>query len=172
MNRSASLPAFETTLRSRPWAWAQIRGDVRHPQLHGLARFYPTALGTLVALQVSGLPTAEREVQNCRSPIFALHIHEGESCTGNSSDPFANVGTHDNPYGCPHPYHAGDMPPLFGADGYAISVFLTARFTVDDVLGKTIVIHSAPDDFTTQPAGNAGAKIACGEIKGYRRARR
>ena len=40
----------------------------------------------------------------------------------------------------------------------------TDRFTVDDAIGKTVVIHSEPDDFRTQPSGNAGTKIACGVI--------
>ena len=71
---------------------------------------------------------------------------------------------HDNPYHCPHPYHAGDMPPLFGANGYAFSAFLSDRFTVEEVIGKTVIFHEAPDDFVTQPSGNAGAKMACGVI--------
>ena len=64
-----------------------------------------------------------------------------------------------------HPYHAGDMPPLFGEKGEAFSVFMTKRFRVDDIIGKTVIIHSMPDDFTTQPAGNSGEKIACGIIR-------
>ena len=42
---------------------------------------------------------------------------------------------------------------------------VTDRFTISDIIGRTVVIHKSPDDFTTQPSGNAGAKIACGEIK-------
>jgi len=44
-------------------------------------------------------------------------------------------------------------------------VFLTDRFTISEIIGKTIVIHISPDDFKSQPAGDAGKKIACGEIK-------
>ncbi|MBR6728207.1 MAG: superoxide dismutase family protein, partial [Clostridia bacterium] len=86
------------------------------------------------------------------------------SCAEGEDDPFAATGAHYNPEGCPHPYHKGDLPPLFGADGVAISAFLSDRFSVSEVLGKTVVLHSAPDDFTTQPAGGAGEKIACGVI--------
>lgn len=42
---------------------------------------------------------------------------------------------------------------------------LTDRFRVRDIIGRTVVIHSGPDDFHTQPAGNAGEKIACGVIR-------
>ena len=67
--------------------------------------------------------------------------------------------------GCEHPNHAGDLPPLFGNNGFALSLFLTNRFTVDEVIGRTIIIHDHPDDFTTQPSGNSGTKIACGVIR-------
>lgn len=50
-------------------------------------------------------------------------------------------------------------------EGYALSIFLTNRFRVEEIIGRTIVIHASPDDFKTQPAGNAGEKIACGVIK-------
>ena len=73
--------------------------------------------------------------------------------------------THYNPKDCPHPYHAGDMPPLFGNNGEAFMAFMTDRFTVEEIIGKTVIIHSNPDDFTTQPGGNSGEKIACGKIK-------
>ncbi len=97
--------------------------------------------------------------------VFGFHIHEGESCTGNKEDIYANVKTHYNPKDCLHPYHSGDMPPLFENNGVAFMIFITDRFTVEEMLGKTIIIHSNEDDFTTQPGGNTGEKIACGVIK-------
>jgi Cu-Zn family superoxide dismutase len=57
------------------------------------------------------------------------------------------------------------MPPLFVNHGYAFSAFLTDKFYVRDVIGLTVIIHAQPDDFTTQPSGNAGKKIACGLIE-------
>ena len=71
---------------------------------------------------------------------------------------------HYNPNGAEHPCHAGDLPPLFSAAGKAFMVFLTNRLSVNEVIGKTVVIHSNADDFTTQPSGNSGSKIACGII--------
>ena len=55
------------------------------------------------------------------------------------------------------------LPGVSG--GHAFSVFLTDRFCVKDVIGRTVIIHGGSDDFTSQPAGNAGPKIACGEIR-------
>jgi len=78
------------------------------------------------------------------------------------ADPFSDVMSHYNPNGCEHPYNDGDLPPLFGNGGYALCAFLTDRFSVNDVIGRTVIIHDQPDDFTTQPSGNSGTKIACG----------
>ena len=73
--------------------------------------------------------------------------------------------THYNPRGCPHPAHAGDFPPLLANRSYALQVFLTDRVTLSEIIGRTVIIHAEPDDFTTQPGGSAGKKIACGQIQ-------
>ena len=49
----------------------------------------------------------------------------------------------------------GDLPPLFENNGYAYLSFLTNRFKVNDIIGKAIIIHSNPDDFTTDPSENS-----------------
>ena len=155
-------PNFLSLLNRRPQAVASISGSIILPEIQGNVWFYQTSFGVLVVADVDGLPKGN---ENCDSPIFAFHIHEGESCSGTELDPFANVGTHYNPNNCPHPHHAGDLPPLFSANGYAFLAVLTNRFKVDEIIGKTIIIHSNVDDFVTQPSGNSGNKIACGEIR-------
>lgn len=158
MNRN--YPNLTTLLNRRPNAMASINGSDAYPDIRGDVWLYETSYGVLVVSDIVGLPAGDK----CSSPIFAYHIHEGGSCTGNADDPFADAKTHYNPHDCPHPYHAGDLPPLFSANGVAFSAVLTARFTVTEVIGKTIIIHLSVDDFTTQPSGNSGTKIACGEI--------
>ena len=101
----------------------------------------------------------------CGGGIFAFHIHSGGQCSGNEKAPFANALAHYDRDDCPHPAHAGDLPPLFENQGYAFQMFLTGRFSLCEVIGKTVIIHSGPDDFTSQPSGNAGSKIACGQIR-------
>ncbi|MBQ8504511.1 MAG: superoxide dismutase family protein [Clostridia bacterium] len=145
-----------------PHAAAMIKGGEKYPEINGIVRFYKTGYGAVVVSEIEGLPYLEGK---CNNSVFAFHIHEGSECSGNNDDPFANSLTHYNPKGCVHPFHAGDMPPLFGNRGYALSVFLTDRFSVREIIGKTVIIHSGTDDFTSQPSGNAGEKIACGIIK-------
>ena len=155
------MKQFLSLINDKPQAIAQINGSDYYPKIKGRFSFYQTDEGVLVVCRVSGLPVSE---ETCKKSVFAIHIHSGGSCSGNAKDFFADAGTHYNPNGCNHPYHAGDMPPIFGTNGTAFSAFLTDRFKVSEIIGKTVIIHSLPDDFTTQPAGNSGIKIACGVI--------
>ena len=150
-----------TALCCAPDAWAEVKGSEKYPQLSGTVRFCQTRRGVLVFAELSGLPESS---ESCENGFFAFHIHGGRFCTGDSTDPFADALTHYNPEACPHPTHAGDLPPLLSNHGYALQVFLTDRFTIREIIGKTVIIHAGVDDFTTQPAGSAGIKIACGKI--------
>lgn len=150
-----------SVFRRRPNAAAFIKGSEQYPDIRGRVLFYQLQGGVIVRTEIINLPKTDEE---CSSPIFAFHIHSGNRCEGNTKDLFADAGTHYNPNDCLHPYHAGDLPPLFSANGRALSVSLSDRFTVPEIIGKTVIIHSSPDDFTTQPSGNAGEKIACGVI--------
>ena len=151
-----------TALNKRPKAMAMINGNDKYPAVKGNAKFFEVPEGVLVAVDLCGLPT---NMNRCDNPIFALHIHEGESCKKIEPMPFESTMMHYNPKDCNHPYHAGDLPPIFGCDGYGFLVTMTDRFFVDEIIGKTIILHSGPDDFVTQPSGNSGEKIACGEIQ-------
>ncbi|MBR1592830.1 MAG: superoxide dismutase family protein [Ruminococcus sp.] len=153
-------------IQRKPQAAAVLEGSEKYPDIHGVVRFYNMRNGTLVYADVNGLPhTADK----CSQEIFGFHIHDGELCSGNDKDPFAYAGMHLNTDNCVHPFHTGDMPPLFGNSGKAVSIFLTNRFSADEVIRKTVIIHGSPDDFTTQPSGNSGEKIACGIIGAVRR---
>lgn len=148
-------------LRGRPQAAARIAGGKGNPCIAGTVRFYQTKKGVVVLAEVSGLPRSD----DSRQRVFGFHIHQGTDCGGNMDDFFADAMSHYDPNNLEHPYHAGDLPSLFGNDGYALSLFLTNRFSVDEVIGRAVIIHDAPDDFTTQPSGNSGEKIACGIIR-------
>jgi superoxide dismutase, Cu-Zn family len=102
-----------------------------------------------------------------------FHIHEAGDCS--SGDGMSTKG-HFNPLGKPHgdpkspERHAGDLPSLkAGKDGRArIDVtadIITVRPGPASIVGRGLIIHADPDDYKTQPTGNAGARIACGVIK-------
>ena len=139
-----------------PDAIAYIRGGPEAPHLSGEVRFYQERGCVLIVANIAGLP------QGNDPGFFAFHIHEGEDCSGEC---FSNTGSHYNSANAPHPNHAGDLPPLMLCNGGAYLAVRTDRFCVRDIIGRTVVIHSSPDDFHSQPSGNAGNKIACGVIR-------
>ncbi len=57
------------------------------------------------------------------------------------------------------------MQPVFGIVGYACMAVFTDRFSIEEIVGRTVILHADPDDFISQPAGMSGARIACGEIR-------
>ena len=100
-----------------------------------------------------------------------FHVHEKGDC---SSGDGMSAGGHFNPTGKPHgppsgEHHAGDLPSL-KADPAGRAVFrvripgnvLASGPT--DFAGKAVIVHAMPDDYTTQPTGNSGARLACGVI--------
>jgi superoxide dismutase, Cu-Zn family len=102
-----------------------------------------------------------------------FHIHEAGDCS--SGDGMSAKG-HFNPHGKPHgnpaggERHAGDLPSLkAGKDGRAkIDVTVDAISIgagAGNIVGRGLIIHADPDDYKTQPTGNAGARLACGVIR-------
>ncbi len=107
----------------------------------------------------------------------ALHVHQNAKCDG--ADGFKSAGPHFNPgskkHGLRNPDgpHAGDMPNIKTNDkGVAKGTLQNPRVTLAEGVpnsvfangGTALVIHAKADDETTDPAGNAGDRIACGTI--------
>ena len=101
-----------------------------------------------------------------------FHIHEKGDC---SAPDGASAGGHFNPDMKPHgaptasEHHAGDLGNIeVGANGKA-NINMTVDFLSltgpKSIVGKGMILHGAADDLTTQPTGNAGARIACGVIQ-------
>lgn len=151
---------FTDILRNgKPKAVAWIRGNAENPQLSGIVNFFQTPYaGVLIESEIFGMPNI---VTQFSSDFYAMHIHENGDCTL----PFDKTGNHYNPTNEPHPHHAGDMVQLMANQGYAWLSFYDKRFTIPDIIGRSVVIHKMPDDFMTQPSGNSGEKIGCGVIK-------
>jgi len=116
-----------------------------------------------VTAEVSGLvPNQEH----------GFHVHEKGDCS--SGDGMSAAG-HFNPGAKPHgpqmaAHHAGDMPNLRAdASGIAKASFVLDDVTVapgtNSVVGRGLIVHKDPDDYKTQPTGNAGARLACAVIR-------
>lgn len=136
-------------LNAMPEAYAEISGNERYPDLEGDVYFFGVHGGTVVVADIRNTPRG--------GGFHGFHIHMGSSC--------AVPGTHFTKENEMHPNHAGDMPPLLASDGTAFLAFYTNRFYPEDVIGRTVVIHEMRDDFMSQPSGNPGEEIACGEIE-------
>ncbi len=131
----------------------------------GTARLEQVGAVVHIVLALTGMPPG----------VHAVHIHAVGRC-----DPpdFASAGGHFNPgrrqHGLQNPQgpHAGDLPNIsIDADGTGRLETVAERVTLAsgptslfDADGSALVVHAGPDDFKTDPAGNAGARIACGVI--------
>ncbi|HHV99867.1 MAG TPA: superoxide dismutase family protein [Clostridiaceae bacterium] len=147
-------------------AVARIRGGPLAPEIQGVVYFIDIPGGTMVNVYVTGLPPYQ-PASDGKQPVgpHGFHIHEFGNCQeGSQDDPFMQAGQHWNPTNQPHGNHAGDFPVLFSNNGRAVMSFFTNKFKPKDVVGKSVIIHENPDDYRTQPSGNAGKRLACGVI--------
>jgi Cu-Zn family superoxide dismutase len=133
----------------------------------GSATLTQTPHGVLIALDLKGVPAGEH----------AFHVNEKGIC--NPADKFASAGGHYNPGKKQHGYlltggtHAGDMPNQHvGADGALKANVINTQITLGAGAGTlfggdgtALVLHAKGDDYKSQPAGDAGGRIACGVIK-------
>jgi Cu-Zn family superoxide dismutase len=129
--------------------------------------------GKLVAAPIAGGVRITGEIGGlARGSTHAIHIHEKGDCSAADA---TSAGGHFNPAQQPHgragsgPHHGGDMDNIVAdssgvahVDVRALGVSLGGGAT--DIGGRAVVVHAAPDDYATQPAGNAGARVACGVI--------
>jgi superoxide dismutase, Cu-Zn family len=131
----------------------------------GAVELTQTPAGVLLRVSVKGLPPGEH----------AFHVH----AVGKCDPPFDSAGGHFNPGGkkhglmAPEGHHAGDMPNLhIPQSGELVVEVLNPAITLEQAKpnsvvgpnGTAIVIHTGVDDYKTDPAGNAGGRIACGVI--------
>jgi Cu-Zn family superoxide dismutase len=174
MNRRVALPiavvsslliaacAQTPTAGTGPGAAAEMKPTAGNA-VSGTVRFEQSGSKVIVSAAITGLkPSAEH----------GFHVHEKGDC---SAPDAMSAGGHFNPAGKPHGHygkaerHSGDMPNLRAdASGAARVMWETDLLSVGsgaaNVIGRSVVIHRDPDDYASQPAGNAGPRLACGVI--------
>ena len=152
------------SMSSAPSATAWLE-PTRGNSTQGTVRFVQNGDAVRVSGTVSGLkPGAEH----------GFHIHEKGDCSSGDGN---SAGGHFNPTGTPHgqhgkgPHHTGDLPSL-RADGNGVATFnfesrsIRVGSGATDIVGRGLIVHANPDDYVTQPTGNAGARLACAVIAG------
>jgi Cu-Zn family superoxide dismutase len=148
------------------------------PGTTAMAKLEPTkgntAAGSAMFTQRGDMVTVTVNVSGLKpNGDHGFHVHEKGDC---SSGDGMSTGGHFNPLGKPHAahgageHHAGDLPSL-KADAYGNAElrFQTQAIKVGsgptDIVGKGLIVHRDPDDYKTQPTGNAGPRIACAVIQ-------
>ena len=133
-------------------------------EVSGTATFTQTGQNVMVRIEVENVSPGEHGV----------HIHEYGDC---SAPDGKSAGGHWNPTNVAHgkwgegEFHLGDIGNIMvGEDGTGSIELATDLWEIGtgsdiDVVGKSIIVHADPDDFVSQPSGNAGARIGCGVIE-------
>ncbi|MFK7000845.1 superoxide dismutase family protein [Flavobacterium oreochromis] len=130
--------------------------------------------GTAIFSEKNGIITMVANMNGLTPGEHAIHLHEKADC---SAPDGTSTGGHWNPTFKKHgkwgqaEYHRGDIGNFTAdANGNAVVNFATDEWCIGcgdparDITGKGLIIHKGVDDFTTQPTGNAGGRIACAGI--------
>jgi superoxide dismutase, Cu-Zn family len=131
------------------------------------------AAGTVRFTQAGNKVRVEGDLKGLKPDAeHGFHVHEKGDC---SAPDAMSAGGHFNPGGKPHAHHskpdrhAGDMPNVKAdAKGNAKISYETDQLSTgsgaNSVVGKAVVVHRDPDDYSSQPAGNSGPRVACGVV--------
>ncbi|TPG32956.1 superoxide dismutase family protein [Flavobacterium pectinovorum] len=133
-----------------------------------------TVSGTATFTEKNGKVTFVAKMAGLQPGVHAIHIHEKSDCSAADG---SSAGGHWNPTFKKHgkwgsaEYHKGDIGNFTAdAKGNGTITLTTDEWCIGcgdatkDILGKGLIVHQGTDDFTTQPTGNAGGRVACAGI--------
>lgn len=132
--------------------FAILRGSKNAPEINGTVTFSKTERGVLITSEVYGL---KKETFGTKT-VFPLSIYNGSCMSLDKNGDLIDGEGYFNPDNLSYPMRAGDLPPLFSCGGYAYMQVVTNRFNLEDIIGKSVIIHH-PDE-------KHNKKIACGII--------
>lgn len=175
-NQSAEDRVEENTDQTQNDTSSNTLGDeTQELRVNIEARSGSNVTGEAVFTEENGEVTMVVEVSGLKEGQHAIHLHEKADC---SADDATSAGGHWNPtfedhgkWGDEAGYHRGDIGNFdVDSEGNGSITFSTDQWCIDcdddkkNIVGKSVMIHDGVDDFTSQPAGDAGIRVGCGEI--------
>ncbi len=163
---TTTAPKTPPPAKTLPFQFAMVNlGPASGTLVSGKLRIIAQADGVHLSGEIGGLG---------RGRTHAIHLHERGDCSAADA---SSAGAHFNPAGVAHgragsaTHHAGDIDNLVAneagvarVDAYVRGVMLGGGGPTD-IIRRAVVVHANADDYSSQPAGNAGARIACGVIE-------
>jgi Cu-Zn family superoxide dismutase len=169
---------FTLSILSSVVAAVALAGCASHPMGHrAIAKLEPTrgnpTNGSVTFVQTADGVQVSGEIRGLKPESeHGFHVHEKGDCSGGDG---MGTGGHYNPGAKPHghhgmgEHHTGDLPSL-KADRFGVAAFSYVSRTLsvagpsNDIVGRGLIVHRDPDDYKTQPTGNAGPRLACAVI--------
>lgn len=158
---ATEMPMAKSAAKSATVNLASASGSL----VSGSLKLVPAGNGVHITGKIGGLGAGI---------THAIHVHEKGDCSAADA---SSAGGHFNPAGSAHgragtpTHHAGDMDNIVASpDGLAnidvqLSGVTLGGGAANDIAGRAVVVHADADDYTSQPAGNAGKRVACGVVK-------
>ncbi len=163
---TAPPPPPPPPAKTQPFQFAMVNlAPASGTLVSGKLRVIAQADGVYLTGEIGGLG---------RGRTHAIHIHERGDCSAADA---SSAGGHFNPSGAAHgrassgAHHAGDIDNLVANDAGVARVDAYVRGVTlggggpTDIIRRAVIVHANADDYTTQPTGNAGARVACGVIE-------
>lgn len=171
---AACAPAEESNQEALPMA-ESMASETGDGPTEAVAVLYPTegneAHGMVHFIEVDSRVRVVADLEGLAPGAHGFHVHQYGDC---SAPDGTSAGGHFNPDGTPHgapdasERHVGDLGNVSADDTGKAHLEWTDSFLSfsgpHSILGRGVIVHAEADDFTSQPTGNAGARVACGVI--------
>ena len=144
--------------RYRNNVYAIMRGGSKNPDINGMVTFGRTERGVLITAEIYGLS------DKFPGEVYPFCIWDGSCMSLDKDGEFCNGDGYFNPEKLAPPMRAGDLPPLISCKGYAYMQVVTNRFSIEDIIGKSVIIHSPSNQAFPEETSDDLKKIACGII--------